>query len=177
VVLVNAIAAALRTDLVKRLDPADADERLGTASLSVLAGHDEGNRLEARLFDLVHALGEAERLDESLIRSALDEGEASLLAEVLGRTAGISFQPAWEHLTGAGGLALLLRMSGASRTLAGEVIARLAEVVAADPESEISAFDSLSEQDVDSARKWLRLDPAYRSAIETLASGHGQRTL
>jgi hypothetical protein len=178
VALVNAIAAALRTDLAKRLDPADADERLATACRSVLAGHDEGNRLEARLFELVHALGEAGRLDESLIRSTLDEGEASLLAEALGRTAGILFQPAWEHLTGGSGkLALLLRMSGASRTLAGEVIARFAEVVTADPESEIAVFDSLSEKDVDSARKWLRLDPAYRSAIETLASGRGQRTL
>lgn len=172
--LVHAIAAALRLDLVKRFDPGDADDRLGQAARTVLSRHDEGNRLEARLFELVHALDAAGRLDEGFVRSALEEGEIALLAEALGRRSGIGFDCAWDHLAGGpGGLALLLRMSGVSRPLAGAVIARLAEVSGTDPETEIGAFDSLGDEDVESGRKWLRLDSGYRGAIETL--GNGQR--
>ena len=176
--LVTNIAAALRADLVKRLDAAEADDRIGRASHAVLSRHDEGNRLEARLFELVHSLDRAGRLDENLIRQALDEGEVSLIAEALGRRAGIGFDSAWDHFRGRpGDLASLLRMSGVSRSSAGEVIARVAEVAGSDPESEIGAFDSLTDEQVDGARKWLRLDPVYRSAIDSLAGGHGQRSL
>jgi hypothetical protein len=174
--LVTAVAAALRSDLVKRLNPEDADDRIGRAAKSLVSRHDEGNRLEARLFDLVHALDRAGRLDEDILRSALDEGDIGVLAEALGRTGGIGFDCAWDRLVGPpGDLALLLRMSGMSRLLGGEIIARLAEVVGSGPETEIGMFERLSDGDVESARKWLRLDPAYRSAIESLSGGHGQR--
>jgi hypothetical protein len=176
--LVSAIAAALRGDLVKRMDSVEADERLANTIRMVLSRHDEGNRLEARLFELVHALERAGRLDEALIGSALEEGEVALLAELLGRRCGIGFDSAWNHFTGASGdLALLLKMSGVSRGLAGEIIARLAELGACDPESGIAAFDVLTEGEVEAARNWLRLDPAYRHAIHSLASGNGQRSV
>ena len=178
VALANAIAAARRMDLAKRFDSAQADETLTDAVRALLSGHDEGNRLEARLFELAHALGQAGRLDEALIRQLLEEAEAGLLAEVLALKGGVSFESAWDHLTGgAGKLALLLRMSGVSRSLAGEVLACVAEVVGSDPETEIDAFDSLSEEQVDSARKWLRLDSGYRSAVADLDSGNGQRPI
>ena len=175
--LVNAIAAALRMDLFKRLSEGEADERLASAAQSVLSRHDEGNRLEARLFDLAHALDRASRLDEKVILSCLHEGEASLLAEVLGRRSGIGLDDSWELLTaGDRKLALLLRLGGVSRSIAGEIIARLAELSGSDPESEIIAFDSMAEEEVDGARGWLRLDPAYRNAIDSLAADSGQRT-
>jgi len=178
VALANAVAAARRADLAKRFDSAQADERLTEAVRALLAGHDEGNRLEARLFELVHALDQASRLDETLIRSALDEGEAALLAEALALKSGISFESAWDHLTGAAGkLAMLLRMSGVSRPLAGEVLACLAEAIGSDAEAEIEAFDGLSDEDVEISRKWLRLDSGYRAAVADLASGDGQRSL
>jgi hypothetical protein len=176
--LVNAIAAALRVELVKRLSQRESDERLAFGAQTVLSRHDEGNRLEARLFDLAHALDRADRLDEKVILSCLHEGEASLLAEVLGRRSGIGLDDSWELLTaGNGQLALLLRLSGVSRSLGGEIIARLAELSGSDAESEITAFDSMAEDEIDKARGWLRLDPAYRSAIDSLAAGRGQRTL
>ena len=172
--LVNAIAAGLREDLLKRFTSAETDEKLVGAVRTVLSQHDESNRLEARLFDLVHALDRAGRVDEALIRSALEEGEVALLVELLGRGAGIGFDSTWEYFTGdPGDLALLLRMSGFSRTLAGEVVARVADVVGSDAETEIGAFDSLTDEEVDSARKWLRLDPTYRLAIETMARLRG----
>lgn len=174
VALVNAIAAALRSDLVKRPDAADADERLSAAAQALLARHDEGNRLEARAFELIHALESAGRLDESLVRSALEEGEIGLLLEALGRRGRISSDSAWDSFTGGSGrLAMLLRISGVSRELAGEVIARAADLTGSDPETEISAFDSLSDEEVERRRKWLRLDPAYRSAVDSLGSSNG----
>jgi hypothetical protein len=178
VALVNAIAAALRADLSRRLDAAVADERLSEAARSLLSTHDEANRLEARLFDLVHALERAGRLDAELIRSALNEGEVSLLAEALARRSGIGFDSAWELLAGGDGrLALLLRMAAIERDLAGEVIAGAAEVVGSAPETEIQAFDRLSGEEVERSRKWLRLDPGYRSAIAAMSAGLGKRTV
>lgn len=178
VALANAVAAALRTDLASRFGAAEADERLSAAVRSQLSGHDEGNRLEARLFELVHALDRARRLDEQLIRSALDEAEIALLCESLARRSGIGFDSAWDHLTGGGRrLALLLRMAGIPRDLAGEIVASSAEIVGSNPECEIQAFDELAEEKVEQARNWLRLDPAYRSAIGALGAGHGQRSV
>jgi hypothetical protein len=166
VMLVYSIAAALRGDLSGRLDSAAADDRLSGAARTLLSRHDEGNRLEAKLFALVHALDSAGRVDEGLIRSALDEGEIFFVGELLARLSGIGFDSAWDHLTGGGcRLALLLRMAGLSRALSGEILGSLAEVVGSDPAKEIEEYDRLEEERVDSARKWLRLDPAYRSAV------------
>lgn len=178
VALANAVAAALRTDLASRLGEGEADERLAAAVRSLLGSHDEGNRLEARLFELVHALDRARRLDEQLIRSALDEAEIALLCEALARRSRVDFDSAWDHLTGGGRrLALLLRMAAIPRDVAGEIVASLAEVVGSDPEFEIQAFDELADEKVEQARNWLRLDPAYRSAIGALDAGHGQRSV
>ena len=175
VALVNAIAASLRHDLAKRLDAADADERLTRAAGSLLSRHDEGNRLEARLFDLVHALERAGRLDDALIRSALDACDVAVLIEALARRSGIGFVPAWEHfLSGSSGLALLLRMSGVSRALAGEIVADTADIVSGDPETAMTAVDQLGDEQVEAARRWLRLDAAYRSAICVLDPDVGQ---
>jgi hypothetical protein len=174
--LVAAVAACLRSDLLKRIESAEADERIARALQSVLSRHDEGNRMEARLFELVHALDGAGRLDEDLFRSALDEGEISMLAEILGRRAGIGLDGAWDHMTGArGDLALLLRMSGVDRRVAGDFVARLAEILGSDAEAEISAFDSVTDERAEKARKWCRLNPLYRSAVDHLAGCHGQR--
>ncbi len=176
--IVNAIAAALRADLASRIGASEADERLGNAARALLSGHDEGSRLEARLFDLVHALDRAKRLDDQLIRSALEEAEVSLVAEALARRARIGFDSAWEYFTGGGGrLAILLRMAGLSRDLAGEVVAVAAQVVGSDAESEIHAFDQLEDEEIDRMRRWLRLDPDYRAAIGALGAESGERTV
>lgn len=173
--LVQAIAAGLRRDLVKRLGAAEADERLASAARTLLSRHDEGNRLEARLFELVHALERAGRFDDGLIRSSIDAGEVSILAEVLGRRSGIGFEAAWAHLLACSGrMALLLRMSGVSRSTGSEIVAGTADVLAGDPERVMQAFDELTDDEVEASRKWLRLDEAYRSAISALDLSDGQ---
>ncbi|MFP5329509.1 MAG: DUF2336 domain-containing protein [Alphaproteobacteria bacterium] len=174
VALVSAIAAALRTDLAVRFGERSADERLSEAARELLAGHDEGNRLDARTFALVHALDKAGRLDDALLRSALVEAEIALLCETLARRAGIGFDASWTHLSGGPGkLALLLRLAGLRRDLAGELVATLAEIVGSDAESEIQAFDSLTDCEIEDSRSWLRLNPVYRDAIGALGGGHG----
>lgn len=176
VALVSAIAAALRGGLARRSGEKEADERLSAAAQALLARHDEGNRLDARLFALVHALDRAGKLDDSFIRSALAEAEVSLLAEILSRRAGLSVDSTWNHLAGGEGrLALLSRLASLHRALAGEVIAAFAEVVGTDAEKEIQAFDALTGEDVEGARSWLRLNPVYRDAIGALGKGHGER--
>lgn len=176
--LANAIAAALRADLATRFDLADADERLSAAAMTLLSRHDEGNRLEARVFDLAHAADRAARLDEELLRTALSEGEILFLVEALARRSGIAFDAAWDHLTGgAGKPALLLRLSGSSRDLAAEIIGTIAELVGVEAESEIDAFDQISDERAEDVRRWLRLDPSYRSAAASLGSGNGQRAV
>lgn len=174
VALVSAIAAALRGDLAARFGERAADERLSEAARELLAGHDEGNRLDARTFALVHALDKADKLDDALLRSALAEAEITLLCEMLARRAGIGFDSSWAHFSGGPGkLASLLRLAGLQRDLAGEVVAALAEIVGSDPEREIQAFDSLSEGEIENSRSWLRLNPIYRDAIGALGGGHG----
>lgn len=176
--IIAAVAAGVRIDLLKRVGSPEADERIARASHSVLSRHDEGNRIEARLFELVHSLDAAGRLDEPFFRSALDEGEISLLAEALGRRSGIEIESAWDLLTGErGSLALLLRLAGVVRPVAGDVIVRLAEVTGNDPEVEISIYDALVEDEIEAARNRARLDPLYRAAIDSLAGGHGKRPL
>ena len=178
VAMVNAIAAAFRTDLCKRFSQIEADERLGLAAKALLSRHDEGNRLEAKLFDLAHSLDAGGRIDEQLVLVSLEEGEAALLAEILARRAGIGFDDSWAHLcSGPRNLALLLRMAELGRSIAGEIVARLADIAGSDPEAEISTFDSLPQEEVEQARAWLRLDAGYRASIDALAVGHGQRSL
>lgn len=175
--LVNAIAAVFRTSLLDRFDESEVDQRLVAAASSLLSAHDEGKRMETQLFALVHALDRAGRLDEDFVRSALEESDVSLLVEAISRRAGIGFDMAWQLFSGKPrGLALLARMSALSRDLAGDLIASCADVVGTDVETEIGAFDSISDEAADSSRAWLRLDPAYREAIQTLGSTHGQRT-
>ncbi len=174
VALVSATAAALRSGLSRRLDEAEADERLSAAAQALLSRHDEGKRLGAKLFDLVHSLERSGKLDDTLLRSALAEGEIALLAEAFARRGGIDFDCAWDLLTGGGDkLALLLRLAGLPRDLAGEVMAASADLVGSDAESEIQAFDSLGDEEVESRRKWLRLSPAYRDAIGALGPRNG----
>lgn len=174
VALVNATSAAIRPEVTKRMTAGDADERLTSAARALLSRHDEGNRLEARLFEFVHAIERAGRLDDEFVRTALEAAEAAILVEALARLSRIGFESAWQYFVGGGGkLAMLLRMSGVSRELAGEIAAAIADIVGSSVEDEVNGFDALTDESVESAREWLRLDPAYRSAIHALALDYG----
>lgn len=127
--------------------------------------------MEAVAFNLVHALDVTERLDEDVLRSALADGEVALVCEGLSRRAGLDCETAWPAFDSAGvQLGKLLRLAGASRQLAAEMAATLG---ASSPASVIQAFDSFSEEDVERARSWLRLDRTYRDALARLGGADG----
>lgn len=176
VAIVHAIGAALRPEL----DPANADRRLSAACMGLLSRHDEGLRLDALVATLVRALDEADRLDDELLAAAAHEGELDVLAAGLACRAGIDGGDAFRHLASPadGRLMMLLRMAGASRSLAARLLADVGEMLGiADPGHEIAAFDKIDDDAVEAARRWLRLDPHYRAARLALGGSHGQRAV
>ena len=177
--LVHAVSAALRRRMLINHDPLAADRHLAAASRTVFERHDPSKRLESWTAALAEALENAGRLDEALLEVAAEEGEAPFLAQALGRRAGIRGRAAWDHLLGGGErLMLLLRMAGISRDVAAGLLVTLSEFVGiADPGEEIARFDALTDQEVQSARDWMKLDPRYRQALAALGNGNGQRTL
>lgn len=139
----------------------------------VLGRHDEGKRIEALTFNLVHALDQAQRLNEPTLLAAAADGEVAVLMEGLARRAGIDFATAWSHLRGSGSFALLLRMAGASRQFAAELAACLGELLPGGGAAQIEQFDGIDEGHVERTRKWLRLDPHYRAALAALGARDG----
>jgi hypothetical protein len=165
---VHAVSAGLRAEA------SGADRRLADAAAAVLARHDEGKRMEALSFALVHALGRAGALDDETLRSALADGELGIFAEALSRRAGVEVETAWDSLAGGGrDFACLLRMAAVPRQVAAEIAAAMGESGALEPAELIGLFDSLSDEDVEHARAWLRLDRHYRDASSVLGSADG----
>lgn len=180
VALTQTVSAGLRRRLMVTLDPHAADRQLATASAALLARHDEDKRLEALAAALVRLLDEHGRLDEDLIAAAAEDGDVVLVAEAFARRAAIGGEDAFNLLLGGDGrpLMLLLRMAGASRELAARLLAGPGDLLEiADAGRAIARFDAITQEEVDSAREWLRLDPSYRSALAALGQDHGQRAL
>jgi hypothetical protein len=170
--IVHAIGAALRTEINR----ASADRRMSAACIALLSRHDEGLRLDALVAALVRTLDEANRLDDELLASAAHEGELDLLAAGLARRAGIDGEDAFRYLASPadGRLMMLLRMAGASRSLAARLLADIGELLGiADPGHEIASFDQIEAAAVEAARGWLRLDLHYRVACLALGGARG----
>lgn len=175
--LSQSVAAALRRHS-RGLAPDDSDVRFAAAAEMLLGRRDEARTIDALAGVLVHALGEAGELDERLLEAAAEEGDIGFLANALAERAGIPVAAAWDHMVGGerGRLVLLLKMAGVSRNFAASLLALLGDLVGlADLGTEIGAFDALTAVETDSARDWLRLDPAYRAAAAILDGGDGKR--
>ena len=180
VALTQIVSAGLRQRLMVTVDKKAADRQLAAASAALLARHDEDTRLEALAAALIRLLDEQGRLDEDLIAAAAEDGEVALVAQALARRAAIGGEEAFDLLLGGEGasLMLLLRMAGASRELAARLLAGPGDLLEiADAGRAIARFDSITQEEVDSTREWLRLDPTYRSALAALGQDHGQRSL
>lgn len=149
------------------------DRLAGEGAAEVLAHHDEGKRIEALTFALVHALDESGRLNEAMLLAAAADGEVAFLVEALARHAGTDFGTAWGHLRGSGKFALLLRMAGTSRQFAAELAACFGDLLPGGAAVEVERFDNLDDGQVERSRKWLRLDPHYRAALSALGARDG----
>lgn len=143
--LVYAVTAALRGEASS--SGTEADRRLSDAAGAVFARHNEGRRMEALSFALIHAFDSAVRLDDETFRSALADGEVALVAEALARRAGVDFETAWnQFVSGGRQLANLLRMAGVPRPFAAQVAATLGDSTARGPGELICRFDALSQE-------------------------------
>jgi hypothetical protein len=165
--LALAVAAAL----------ADFGDRPAWAAAAgaVAAGHVPSDSLDSTVVALVEVLERGGRVDDAMIETAARDGEASLLAALLARRAGISFETSWGYLIGGqdDGLALLARMAGLARPVAARLIAEFGAVSGASVEEEIARFDSFGDDEVEAARDWWRLPPDFRAASAALGQARG----
>jgi hypothetical protein len=168
VALVHAVAAGLKDAL-----PDEADEALGSAAHDLLAGHDEGRRLDAAVAALARVLDTQNRADDALVRRLAEDSDASLLVGLLARRAGIDQLDAWNCFTG-GDAMMLARLAGCDRTTAAQMLAAFEPMSGAHAaERFIDRYDSIDDAAVERCRRWMRLDPHYRAAREALERGNG----
>jgi hypothetical protein len=176
--IVHRVSAALRGQLSVPPEMPSADRQLNGASAALLARRDTARNLEALTANLVRLLDESGRLDEETIAAASEEGEFTLVAEVLARRAAIGTSDAADMLLSGTGeqLMLLLRMAGMSREFAARLLAGPGDLLGmSDVGREIARFNALDPKDVDARRDWLTLHPAYRMSLDALRTGNGQR--
>ena len=89
----------------------------------------------------------------------------------------IMLQQAWMLLVndGARDAMLLARLAGLGRPAAAAMVAALAEpLLWGEAGDAIACFDRLADPEIDAARRWWRLPPAYRDGLDALGGTHGQ---
>lgn len=170
--LVWTIAAALRRYMVQRhgLAPAEADAVLAESSARLLAGHDEGEAMDARCRRLAAALRDAGRLDDQVLLRALTDAGLPLFIAILSLRAGFDQDAVWQMLSARStrGTALLLRAAEVERRTAGALLLALGsdEQAAA---AQLDVFDGLTTAEAAGLLSLWRVDPGYRAAILRLA--------
>lgn len=175
-ILVSALAAGLRGEVAGVCGTASADLELSEASEQVLDQRDEERSIEALTASLVHFLDEAGSLTDELVLAAGNEGEITFVGEFIARRAGISTDSALaELLSGdAGQVMALLRAAGTSREFSAGLLAGIGDLLGVtDAGAAIRIFDTLTDDEVQSARCWLMTSAAYRTSLERLGQERG----
>lgn len=168
VALVHAVAAGLKNAL-----PDEADEALASAAHALVGRHDEGRRLDAAVAALARVLESQNRAEDELVRRLAEDGDASLLVGLLARRSGIDQLDAWNFFT-AGEAMMLARLAGCDRTTAAQMLAAFEPMSGShSAERIIDGFDALDDSAVEQCRRWMRLDPQYRSARKALEQANG----
>jgi hypothetical protein len=168
VALVHAVAAGLKDAL-----PDEADEALASAAHALIGRHDEGRRLDAAVAALARVLDGQNRAEDELVRRLAEDGDASLLVGLLARRAGVDHLDAWNFFT-AGDAMMLARLAGCDRTTAAQMLAAIEPMSGShSAERIIDGFDALDDSAVEQCRRWMRLDPQYRSARQALEQANG----
>jgi hypothetical protein len=172
--LVHLVAAAMRSGIEGT--SVAIDEALADAGERLLERHDEERRVEMHALALARALTEARGEDDELVGALAAEGDAALLASLCAVRAGIAPETAWMLLVndGARDAMLLARLAGVARPAAAAMVAALAEpLLWGEPAEAIACFDAPAGVDVDAARRWWRLPPAYRDGLIQAGGAHG----
>jgi hypothetical protein len=174
--LANAVAAAVRPELLPGRSASEADFELTQAVERVLSGRDPERSVAALTAGLVDCLDEAGALTDEIILAAANEGEIEFLAHVLAKRAEVPSDAALEELLSGDAHSVigLLRMAGMSRALAAGLLAALGDLLGiADAGEAIALFERVTDQQAAAARSWLLSSPAYRAALERLGQGRG----
>ena len=173
--LAHLVAAAIRKGVN---NPSVAiDEAVSTAAERVLARHHESRRLDGRELDLAQTLVTSRGADDQLIATLAAQGEAAMIAALCALRAGIAPDTAWVLLidNGAREAMLLARLAELERPAAAALVAAFVEpLLWGEPADAIASFDRLSAHDIDAARRWWRLPPAYRAGVNIQGGGNGQ---
>lgn len=174
--LVNAVAAAMRRELLGGRGASAADLELAQASERVLDRRDEERGLDALTAALVHFLDESGSLSDELVLAAANEGEIGFVGEALAVRAAIPTDSALEELLSGepGSVMLLLRIARVSRELAAGLLAGVGDLLGVSDAGEaIGLFDQASDEEVPAVKAWLLTSPAYRAALDRLGQGRG----
>lgn len=172
--LVQAVAAA-----IGRRQPA-LHGQLAQSAGELVARHQPERSLEAVAERLIEALDGHQRIDDSWLLAAAEEGDGALLAHGLARRAGIAADEASDALLSGDGeqLMLLLRLADVSREAAAGLLAGLCDIVGiGDPAAEMARFDGFTQAAIDRARSSMTLPQAYRDALGAFGESNGKRSL
>jgi hypothetical protein len=173
--LAYSVAAALQPELAAR-GAGLADRALGDAARQVLGAQDPTRGIDALTAELARLLDEDGRLDDELILAAAHEGEIAFVGEAIARRAGLPGTIATDELLSGSSdqLMALFRMATLPRKLVAGLLAGVGDLLGLDdPSKAIGIFDTLTDEDVESARTWLTAVPAYRRAIAALGIARG----
>ena len=173
--LAHLVAGAMRQGIEGK--GIEVDEALAGAAERLLARHDEHRRVEKRALRLAEAIYAARGAEDGFVAALAAEGDAALLAALCAVRAGIAQETAWMLLVndGARDAMLLARLAGLGRPAAAAMVAALAEpLLWGEPGQAIARFDTPAAPDIDSARRWWSLSPAYRDGVAQTGGGNGQ---
>ena len=176
--LIHAVAAGLRRELPSGSNAGETHLILADASREAIGRLDPRRGMDALTGALVALLADQDALGDDLLLAAANEGEVAFLAQAFARQAGIAEDTALDELLSADlrRIMALLRAAGASRELAAGLLAAIGDLLGiADPGEAIGLFDRMTGEQVNAERAWLSTAPDYRTALETLGEGHGQR--
>lgn len=178
--LVHIVGAALRPERVRLDGVANADRLLAAAANRVLASHDPESSIDALTGTLVRLLQEEGDLNDELIVAGAMEGEITFVSQALSARSAMPAHVAMDELLSGNDRRAMavLRVAGVSRTVAASLLAGVGDLLGfPDPGRAITAFDRLTDAEVDDSRAWLTSDPTYRTAVDALSSRHGKRTI
>jgi hypothetical protein len=178
--LVHVVSAALRGDLASVGSAAESDRLIAEAAGQVLASHDPESGIDTLTETLVRLLQEEGALSDELIVAGAMEGEMTFLAHALASRSAVPAHVAMDELLSGNERRAMtvLRIAEVSRTVAASLLAGIGDLLGIpDPGRAITAFDRLSDAEVEDARAWLTTDPAYRTAVKALRSSRGKRSV
>ena len=173
--LVHLVAGAMRQGI--KGTAVEIDEALAGAAERLLDRHDEDRRVERRALGLAQAINAVRGADDGLVAALAAEGDAALLAALCAVRAGIAPETAWMLLVndGARDAMLLARLAGLGRPAAAAMVAALAEpLLWGGPGEAIARFDTPAASDIEAARRWWGLPPAYREGLAQMGGSDGQ---